>query len=242
MKVFPEMSSTSAARPASLGNGAPRLFEAAIVRKAVVAITGAILFLFVTGHLLGNLQIFLGPEQINDYAATLRTNAELLWPVRILLLVSVLAHITVTIQLARMKSRARPIGYQKKENPHSSVASRTMYWTGPMIAAFVIYHLLHLTFGAVHPHFSETDVYSNMVYGFQQLPVSIAYLVAVGLLCLHLNHGIWSMFQTLGFAHPRYVSRIRIAARILSLAYFAGYASIPIAVLTGVVRLSSLDL
>ena len=179
-----------------------RFFEATIVKKAVMAVTGLVLFAFVTGHLLGNLQIFLGPERLNAYAAFLKGNLELLWGTRIVLLVAVTAHIVATIQLATLKNRARPVSYVKKDNAHSSVASRSMYITGPMIAAFVIYHLLHLTVGAVHPQFSETDVYSNVVYGFQQWPVAVAYLVAMALLCLHLNHGIYSMFQTLGLCAP----------------------------------------
>jgi succinate dehydrogenase / fumarate reductase cytochrome b subunit len=211
-----------------------RFFEATIVKKAIMALTGVILFAFVTGHLLGNLQVFLGPDRLNNYAAFLKSNLELLWGTRIVLLVAVTAHIIVTIQLASLKNRARPVAYVKKENPHSSMASRSMYITGPMIAAFVIYHLLHLTVGAVHPQFSETDVYSNVVFGFQQWPVAVAYIVAMALLCLHLNHGIYSMFQTLGFAQPQYTPRIKAAARTISVLYFAGYTSIPLAALLGV--------
>src|SRR5947209_925621 len=127
-----------------------RFFEATIVKKAIMAVTGFVLFGFVVGHLLGNLQVFLGPERLNAYAAFLKGNAELLWGTRIVLLVCVIAHIVVTIQLAGIKSQARPIGYTKKNNAHSSLASRTMYYSGPMLAAFVIYHLLHLTVGTVH--------------------------------------------------------------------------------------------
>ncbi len=200
-----------------------------------MAVTGVVLFGFVLGHLLGNLQVFLGPERLNAYAAFLKSNLEILWGVRLLLLASVLAHIVVTIQLYQLKAKARPVGYAKKDNSHSTTASRSMYVTGPMIAAFVVYHLLHLTVGAVHPDFSETDVYSNVVYGFQQWPVSLAYIVAIGLLCLHLSHGIYSMFQTLGLAHPRHTPRIKAAARTLSTLIFLGYISIPVAVLTGLV-------
>jgi len=102
-----------------------------------------------------------------------------------------------------------------------------------MIAAFVIYHLLHFTLGTVHPQFSETDVYSNIVYGFEQWPVSLAYIIAMALLCLHLSHGIYSMFQTLGVAHPRRTPQIKTAARIIGFVYFAGFSAIPIAALTG---------
>ena len=139
-----------------------RFFEATIIKKAVMALTGLILFAFVTGHLLGNLQVFLGPERLNDYAAFLKGNLEILWGTRIVLLISVTAHIIVTIQLASLKNRARPVAYAKKDNSHSSVASRSMYITGPMIAAFVIYHLLHLTVGAVHPQFSGDGMFTRM--------------------------------------------------------------------------------
>jgi succinate dehydrogenase / fumarate reductase, cytochrome b subunit len=208
-------------------------FAATIVKKAIMAITGFVLFGFVTGHLLGNLQVFLGPERLNAYAAFLKSNLEILWGTRIALLVTVTAHIVVTIQLYSLKNQARPVPYAQKNNAHSSPASRSMYLTGPMIAAFVVYHLLHLTVGAVHPQFSETDVYSNVVYGFQQWPVSLAYIVAIGLLCLHLSHGISSMFQSLGIAHPRHTPRIKAAARVIALLFFIGYVSIPFAALTG---------
>ncbi len=214
-----------------------RLFDATIVKKAVMAVTGVILFAFVVGHLLGNLQVFLGPERINAYAAFLRGNIELLWAVRIILLVSVIAHIIVTIQLASLKSKARPVGYAKKKNEHSTIASRTMYYSGPMIAAFVVYHLLHMTAGVVHPDFQQGEVYANLVYGFQQIPVSIAYIVAIAFLCLHLNHGIYSIFQTLGAAHPKYMPRIKRAAAVISILLFLGYISIPISVMTGIVHL-----
>lgn len=224
------MSPAATAAPASRVQG---FFAATIVKKAIMAITGFVLFGFVSGHLLGNLQVFLGPERLNAYAAFLKSNLELLWGARITLLICVTAHITVTIQLAKLKSQARPVAYVKKDNAHSSGASRSMYLSGPMIAAFVVYHLLHLTVGAVHPQFSETDVYSNVVFGFQQWPVSIAYVIAIGLLCLHLRHGIYSMFQTLGIAHPRHTPRIKAVANVISVLYFLGYVSIPAAVVAG---------
>jgi succinate dehydrogenase / fumarate reductase cytochrome b subunit len=232
----------SSAAAAAGSTRAFRFFEATIVKKAIVAVTGLAMLAFVTAHLLGNLQVFLGPERLNSYSAFLKGNIEVLWGARIGLLVCLIAHVVATIQLWQIKNQARPVGYVKKRNSHSSLASRTMYYSGPVILAFVIYHLLHFTVGAVHPHFSEQDVYSNVVYGFLQWPVSLAYIVAVGLLCLHLSHGIWSMFQTLGFTHPRYTPRIRSAARAIAILFFVGYASIPLGVLTGVVRLSSVSL
>jgi succinate dehydrogenase / fumarate reductase, cytochrome b subunit len=222
---------------AAPSNRALRFFEATIGKKAIMALTGLVLFGFVTGHLLGNLQVFLGADRLNAYAAFLKSNLEILWGVRTVLLICVVLHIAFTIQLAQLKSRARPVGYAKKNNAHSSVASRTMYYSGPAIAAFVVYHLLHLTLGTAHPDFSEHDVYANVVHGFQQWPVSLAYVVAIGLLCLHLNHGIYSMFQSLGFTHPCYTPRIRAAAAAVSILFFLGYVSIPAAVLTGILHI-----
>lgn len=233
------MSPTAAA---GSSNRALRFFEATIVKKAVVAVTGLVLFGFVTGHMLGNLQVFLGPERLNAYAAFLKSNLELLWGARITLLISVFAHIFFTIQLWQLKNQARPVAYVKKVNSHSSAASRTMYYSGPVILAFVVYHLLHFTVGAVHPHFSETDVYSNVVYGFMQIPVALSYMVAVGLLCMHLSHGIASIPQTLGFNHPVHTPKIKAAARAIAVLYFLGYAAIPVGVMTGIIRLSSMSL
>jgi succinate dehydrogenase / fumarate reductase cytochrome b subunit len=232
------MSSAAAAS----SNRAFRFLDATIAKKAIMALTGAAMFGFVAGHLLGNLQVFLGPERLNAYAAFLKSNMEVLWGARIGLIVCLVAHVVVTLQLMKAKSDARPVAYRKKDNSHSSIASRTMYKTGPVVLAFVIYHLLHMTLGAVHPRFSEHDVYSNVVYGFRQWPVSLAYIISVGLLCLHLSHGISSLFQTLGFNHPIHTPRIKRAARVIALLFFLGYASIPFAVMTGIVRLYRMDL
>jgi succinate dehydrogenase / fumarate reductase cytochrome b subunit len=201
-----------------------------------MAVTGAALFLFVTAHLLGNLQVFLGPDAINHYAASLKSIPEVLWGARLGLLACVGIHILMTIQLAQINSKARPQSYAKKTNRHSSAASRTMYLSGPLLAAFIVYHLLHMTVGSAHPQFSETDVYSNMVFGFRVWWVSAAYIIAMALLCLHLRHGVQSMFQSLGFNHPKHTPRIQSAANAIGLLYFAGFASIPLAALTGVLR------
>jgi len=225
--------------PAAISGGSGgtlRFFESTIFKKAVMALTGALLFGFVSAHLLGNLQIFLGQDRLNEYAAFLKSNAEILWGARTVLLLSVAAHIIATIQLANLNKQARPVGYAKKNNSHSTLASRTMYYSGPMIAAFVVYHLLHFTTGTLHPDFSEHDVYSNIIVGFQRWPVAVSYLVAVGLLCMHLSHGVSSMFQSLGFSHPQHTPRIRFVARLVGILYFAGYASIPTAVLVGILR------
>jgi succinate dehydrogenase / fumarate reductase, cytochrome b subunit len=207
-------------------------------KKAVMAVTGAVLFIFVVGHLAGNLQIFEGPEKLNTYGKLLHQIGELLWPVRIVLLLSVGLHILATVQLALLKKRARTVGYSAKKAIASSYASRTMYWSGPIVLAFVIFHLLHLTAGYIHPEyqFIEGDVYHNVVAGFQVWWVSAWYIFSVVLLGLHLRHGLWSAFQSLGMNHPRHTPLLKSAAWVIAVAIVLGYISIPISVLLGVVR------
>jgi succinate dehydrogenase / fumarate reductase cytochrome b subunit len=205
-------------------------------KKAVMAVSGCILFLFVLGHLIGNLQIYEGPERLNQYAVLLRIEPPLLWTVRVVLLAMVLLHIWSAVQLAARNVTARPVGYQKKKATGSSYASRTMYWSGPIILAFVIYHLLDFTFGKVNPHYEPGNVYGNVVASFQVIPVAVFYIIAMLLLCLHLYHGLWSMFQSLGIAHPRYTPLLRKGAAVVATLIAVGNISIPVAVLSGWVR------
>ncbi|HSY71610.1 MAG TPA: succinate dehydrogenase cytochrome b subunit [Alloacidobacterium sp.] len=207
-------------------------------KKVVMAVTGAILFAFVIGHLAGNLQIFEGPAKLNAYGHFLHSIGELLWPVRIVLLLSVALHITATVQLALRKKKARPVGYSRKEAIASSYASRTMYWSGPIVLAFVIFHLLQFTAGYIHPgsQFIEGDVYHNVVAGFQVWWVSVWYIFAVSLLGLHLRHGLWSMFQSLGFNHPRHTPILKSTAIVIAVGIVLGYISIPISILLGIVK------
>lgn len=211
------------------------LWQASIGKKVVVAVTGLALFGFVIGHLLGNLLIFVGPEALDGYARGLRDHPVLLWGARIGLLVAVLLHIWATISLTIAARAARPERYRKHTAVASTAASRSMAISGVTIAVFVVYHLLHMTFGTVHPDFEELAVYHNMIAGLRVMPVAIAYVAAVGLLGFHLRHGIWSMWQTLGLAHPRYTPKIRLAAAVVAAVIVGGYISIPIAVLTGLV-------
>ena len=207
-------------------------------KKIVMAVTGAILFIFVIGHMLGNLQIFQGPERINSYGRFLHNLGEILWAERIVLLSAVVLHIIATVQLALRNKAARPIGYSRRDAINSSYASRTMYWSGPIVLAFVIFHLLHLTAGMIVPGaaFIEGDVYHNVVSGFQVWWVSAWYILAVCLLGLHLRHGIWSMFQSVGVNHPRYMPLLKQAAMWIAAVIVLGYISIPISVLLGLVK------
>jgi len=228
------MSATTVSLPA----GGWRFWQTTVGKKAVMAVTGIILFGFIVGHLLGNLQIFESPEKLNQYAVTLRKLGPLLWTTRIVLLLSVILHIWAAFQLWAGHRVARPITYVKKANQNSTYASRTMYWSGPIILAFVIYHLLNFTFGSVHPGgpFVEGSVYNNVVSSFQVWPVSIFYIIAVSMLCLHLYHGLWSLFNTLGFSHPVYSPWIQRFAKLFAVVIALGYISIPVAVLAGVIK------
>jgi succinate dehydrogenase / fumarate reductase, cytochrome b subunit len=213
-----------------------RFYTSTTGKKAAMAVSGCILFLFVVGHLIGNLQIYEGPEKLNRYAVLLRSMPALLWGVRTVLLAMVLLHIWSSVQLAGRNIAARPVGYRMKKATGSSYASRTMYWSGPIILAFVIYHLLDFTFGQVNPHFQPGNVYGNVVASFQLIPVSAFYIIAMLLLCLHLYHGLWSMFQSLGIAHPRYTPMLRQGAAVVAILIAVGNISIPLAVLSGWVK------
>jgi succinate dehydrogenase cytochrome b subunit len=219
-----------------------RFYEAPIGKKAVMAVTGVILFGYVVGHLLGNLQIYSSDrDQINRYAAFLHdpNMAPALWGVRLLLLAAVLLHIVASLQLWSLKRAARPVGYVKKDDVPAAYAARTMMWSGPIIAAFVVFHVLHLTVGSVLPLQelgpNRPDVRANLISGFQHPVVSLFYIVAMALLCLHLYHGLWSMFQSLGLSHPRFTPRWKRVAAIIAVLIAAGNISIPIAVMAGLI-------
>ncbi len=213
-----------------------RFYRAAAGKKAVMAISGAALFGFVIAHLIGNLQVFESADKFNAYSRFLKSMPALLWSARIGLLVMVILHIVSTVLLALRKNEARPIAYVKRKATTSSYASRTMYWSGPIVLAFIIYHLMQFTFGVGGTRYDEADAYGNLVAGFQVPVVSIFYIVAMGLLCMHLYHGAWSMFQSLGINHPRYTPWLKNFAKIAAILIFAGFVSIPAAVMAGVVR------
>lgn len=219
------------------------LYRSTIGKKMVMAVTGGILFLFVLGHMAGNLKAFQGPDKYNAYAAFLREagspvfpHGQLLWIARVVLLVAVGLHIWAAVDLTLRSYAARPVGYRQPVHLEDSYASRTMRWGGVVILAFVVFHLLHLTFGSVHPDFVPGDVYHNFVTGFQVLPVSLAYMVAMIVLGFHLYHGVWSTFQTLGVNHPRYNRLRRGFAAVITFIVVIGNLSMPVAVLAGLIR------
>jgi len=222
---------------------AVRFYEAPIGKKAVMAITGVILFGYVVGHLLGNLQIYSSdPQQINRYAAFLHnpSNVIPLWAIRAFLLAAVVLHITAAIQLWMQNRAARPVGYYKKDDVPTTYAARTMKWSGFIVGAFIVFHVLHLTVGAVVPIQeigpNQPDVRANVISGFQNPAIAGFYIVAMILLCMHLYHGLWSMFQSVGIGQARYSKKIQKAAAVVAILIGIGNCSIPIAVLTGLLK------
>ena len=215
-----------------------RFWESTNGKKVVMAVSGVVLFAFVLGHMVGNLQAFEGAKKLNDYGHFLHGVPEILWGVRVGLLAAVSLHIWAAIGLALRNVAARPVGYAKRKSVNSSYASRTMYWSGPILLAFIIYHLLHLTAGVVHPgsEFIEGDVYHNVVAGFSVWWVSAWYIFSMLLLGLHLRHGVWSMFQSVGFNHPRHTPILKGFALVFAIVITAGFISIPLGVLTGIIK------
>jgi len=224
-------------------NVAWRLVTSSVGKKSLTAVTGAGLFLFVIAHLVGNLQIFLGPDAINRYGNFLQTTPEILWPARIGLLAFVVIHIWTSVALTIENRSARGQRYDVKTAVDASIASRSMIWSGGIILAFVAFHLAHYTLMVVHPEFRDLhdalgrhDVYRMMVIGFSNLWVSGFYILSIGLLCVHLGHGIESMCQSLGLKNEVWTTRINVCGIVVSTLIFTGYVSIPAAILTGVVK------
>lgn len=220
------------------------LYSSSVGKKIAMALSGVILFGFVLLHMLGNLKAFEGREAMDSYAEFLRAVGTpvvpeygVLWAVRLLLLAALGVHATAAYQLWRQSRKARTQGYRKSRSQTFGYASRTMRWGGVIVLAFVIYHLLHMTTGTVHPDFEYGSVYDNLVIGFQSIPVTAFYLVAVGALSVHLHHGLWSVFATLGNQNPRLDRIRRPAAAAISIGLFVGYAIVPLAVLLGVLTL-----
>ena len=232
--------SANAIPTATQGSGtitrASSFLSSSIGRKVVMALTGLVLFGYVVVHMLGNLQLYLGPQALNAYAVKLREMPALLWGVRGLLLVSVALHVWAAASLTRTNMAARGVGYRERRNRESTYASRTMRWSGVILLLFIVYHLLHLTLGTVHPGFVPGDVYHNVVRGFQMGIAPFFYVLAMLALGLHMYHGVWSLMQTVGLSHPRY-DRLRYAfAAFITALVVLGNLSFPIAVMTGLLK------
>jgi len=221
-----------------------RLFRTSIGSKLVVAATGLLMVGFLFVHMIGNLKILQGPDALNDYAAWLQGHP-LLWVFRVGLLGLFGLHVLTAVQLARENRRGRPERYRVTRHSRSTVFGRTMLVTGVLVLAFLVYHLLHLTLGAVGPDFSalppdaqgRLDVYTRVVTSFGHTAVTGLYLVAMGLLGFHLTHAIASLFQTLGFNHESYEALIQVLSPVLAWAVALGFAAVPLLVRIGVLTL-----
>ncbi len=221
------------------------LFSSSLGKKYVMAISGLVLFLFVVAHMVGNLQIFLGPEAINRYGHFLQSNVEILWPARIVLLLVIGLHIWSAIKLSIENKAARPVPYANLNPTVASYASRTMLVSGIIVFVFIVYHLLHYTvlvqsvnltgqnFASFQDAEGRHDIFKMMVTGFSNPIVSGFYIIGVGLLCLHLSHGVSAMFQSLGWKNKTYGPCLDKASRAIAWLIFLGYIAIPVAILCG---------
>ena len=230
-------------------------FRSSLGKKYVMAITGLLLFGFVVGHMLGNLQIFLGPKAINDYAAFLKSKPGLLWAARVGLLLLAVLHVVFAVKLSNENRRARGGAYGQYKPVGSSYASRTMLMSGLIVFVFIVYHILHFTiaipgvnflpksadfpnanFLELHDPLGRHDVYRMMILGYSNFWVSGFYVLGMALLCLHLSHGLSSMFQSVGLKNKQYGKLIDRFALTMALIIFVGNCSIPVAILLGYVE------
>jgi succinate dehydrogenase / fumarate reductase cytochrome b subunit len=223
-----------------------RLLHSSLGKKYIMAVTGLGLFLFVIGHMVGNLQVFLGPEAINAYGHFLQSTPELLWPARVGMLTLVGLHVWSAARLARENRAARPAAYSGAYSPvAASYASRTMLMSGLILASFIVYHLLHFTaqtqainltgknFAALTDAKGHHDVFAMIITGFRQPVVAGFYILAMGLLSLHLSHGVGALFQSLGLKSRAWSPCIDRFGRVIAWIIFLGYISIPVAVQMG---------
>ena len=216
----------------------PGFLDSSVGRKVVMAITGVVLFGFVTVHMLGNLTSYMGAEAMNHYAEFLQTmiHGMGIWVFRAVMLTAVALHSWAALSLTLSNRAARPVGYRAQQRQAATWASRTMRWSGVILGIFIIFHLLHLTTGSLHPNFIKGNAYHNFVTGFQVPAVAAFYIVAQLCLGLHMWHGVWSFTQTLGLVHPRYNALRRNFATVLTVLVVGVNISYPVAVLTGFIH------
>jgi len=220
------------------------LYRTSVGKKFYMAVSGAILIGFLIAHMVGNLKMYMGPEAFNHYAEFLRVVGEPvlprmvgLWIFRVVLLGCVLLHMLSAWQVYIQSRNARGSKYTKEESLSFAYASRTMRWGGVIIGVFVVYHILHFTTGTAHPDFVHGEAYQNVVIGFQNPLVAGFYLVAMVMVTFHIYHGLWSAFQTVGANHPKYNPIRRPLALVLALVLLAGFLSVPVGVMAGVLTI-----
>ena len=223
--------------------GVLTLYRTTIGKKVAMAVSGMIGIGFLLFHLYGNLKVYQGREAFNAYAEGLRTLGEpvfgyshLLWVARVILLTALVVHVVTAVQLTRIDWAGRPKAYVRKKHLNTSYAARTMRWGGVIIFLFIIYHLLDLTFGVVNPGYVPGDVYRNFVASFQNPLTAAFYILGNVMVGLHIYHGGWSMWYTLGLSDYRWSPIFRGLATVIALVIAVGNISFPLAVLTGVVR------
>jgi len=219
--------------------GSLRGFYASMVgKKVVMGVTGLIGIGFVILHSLGNLLVFRGPAAINSYSHFLKSTGELLWALRIVLIVAVVLHVIAAVQLTRQSRAARPIAYKKHEREAATLASRTMRWGGALLLVFIVLHILHFTTGTIRPAgvFSSEDVYANVVTSFRIWWVALFYVLAMLALGLHLFHGAWSSVRSIGVSPPSTEPLHHRISLAIALLVWAAFTAVPIAVVAGIVR------
>ncbi|WP_141278174.1 succinate dehydrogenase cytochrome b subunit [Pseudonocardia hydrocarbonoxydans] len=212
--------------------------------KYVMAVSGAVMFLYLVAHMVGNLKIFFGAESLDLYAAWLRVvgapalpEQTVLWLVRVVLLAAVVGHIVAATILARRASRARPVKYAHRSRVAGSYAARTMRWGGVIVALFIVYHILDLTTGTLNPNGVYGEVYANLVADFapQRWYVTAFYVVSILALTLHLRHGLWSALQSLGRTRGGNLAALRATANVVAIALAAGFLVVPLSITFGLV-------
>jgi succinate dehydrogenase / fumarate reductase, cytochrome b subunit len=229
--------------PKNQGHFLLRFWRSAVGKKWVMAVSGIALLGYVLAHMVGNLKVFLGEEHLNHYAEWLRDLGEpvlphsvVLWGMRIGLTLAFVFHIVAAAQLTRMNHQARPVKYQsKRDYVAANFASRTMRWTGVIIALFVIFHLADLTWGSANPNFVRGDPYDNLFNSMERVPVAIAYILVMVALSFHIFHGAWAMFNSLGINNPKYNDWKRAFAAGFALLILVGNVSMPLLIVTGAV-------
>jgi len=215
-----------------------KFYGSMVGKKIVMGVTGLIGIGFVILHSLGNLLVFRGPDAINSYSHFLKSTGELLWTLRVVLILALILHVIAAIQLTRQSRAARPIGYAKRETQVATISSRTMRWGGALLLVFIVVHILHFTTGSIRPAgvFSREDVYANVVTSFRIWWVTLFYVFAMIALGLHLFHGAWSSVRSIGVSPPSPTPLHRRLSLLIAAFVWAAFTAVPLAVFLGILR------
>ena len=228
------------------GPAVVHFYRSAIGKKWVMAVTGIVLMGFVLFHLIGNLKLFISKEELNLYGEALRDipghllpRTVLLWTFRLGLIAAFVIHIHAAASLTILNRKARPDSYKSRQDyVAADFASRTMRWTGVIVALFIVFHLMDLTWGNANPEFLRGDPYNNLVYSMERTPVAIVYVLANVALAFHQYHGSWSLFQSLGLNNPKYNAARRTFAQAFAAIILVGNLTFPISVQLGLVEVA----